>query len=54
MNPPLRIALAAIVSAPLFLTRDPVDSRLTDEVKSLGTWGKISHTEAEAGGLGQP
>jgi pectate lyase len=35
------------------LHRDAVDLRLIDEVKSFGTRGKISHTEAEAGGVGE-
>jgi len=35
------------------LHRDSVDARLIDEVKSFGTRGKISHTEAEAGGPGE-
>jgi pectate lyase len=35
------------------LHRDAVDARLIDEVKSFGTRGKISHTEAEAGGVGE-
>jgi len=61
MNPPLRIALAAIVAAPLFLThaggslhRDTVGARRVDTLKYFGSRGKMSHTEAEAGGLGQP
>ena len=32
---------------------DPVDARLIAEVSSLGKLGKISHTEAEAGGIGE-
>jgi hypothetical protein len=35
------------------LHRDSVDARLIDEVNSFGTSGKISHTEAEAGGTGE-
>ena len=35
------------------LHRDAVDARLIDEVKSLGTRGKISHSEAEVGGPGE-
>jgi len=53
-----------IESAPLALTnvlahagcslrRDAVDARLIDAVRSLGTRGKIIHSEAEAGGLGE-
>jgi hypothetical protein len=34
------------------LHRDSVDARLIDEVKSLGTLGKIIHDEKEAGGIG--
>ena len=35
------------------LHRDAVDARLIDEVKSFGTRGKISHSEAEVGGIGE-
>ena len=35
------------------LHRDSVDGRLIDEVKSFGTRGRISHTEAEVGGVGE-
>lgn len=35
------------------LHRDAVDARLIDEVKSFGTRGKISHSEAEVGGPGE-
>ena len=35
------------------LHRDSVDARLIDEVKSFGTRGKISHSEAEVGGTGE-
>jgi pectate lyase len=35
------------------LHRDSVDARLVDEVKSFGTRGKISHSEAEVGGPGE-
>ena len=33
--------------------RDSVDARLIEEVKSYGRSGKIIHTEAEAGGVGE-
>ena len=50
---PATTALSNVLAhAGCSLHRDPVDARLMDEVKSLGTRGKISHTEAEAGGLG--
>jgi len=42
-----------IANAGCSLHRDSVDARLIDEVKSFGTRGKISHTEAEAGGPGE-
>ena len=42
-----------IAQAGCSLHRDSVDARLIDEVKSFGTRGKISHTEAEAGGPGE-
>jgi len=35
------------------LHRDSVDARLIAEVASLGKLGKISHTEEEAGGIGE-
>src|ERR1017187_10178006 len=35
------------------LHRDAVDARLIDAVKSFGTRGKISHSEAEVGGIGE-
>jgi pectate lyase len=46
-------ALASVLAnAGCSLHRDSVDARLIDEVQSFGTRGKISHTEAEAGGVG--
>src|SRR5471030_2627118 len=46
-------ALANVLAnAGCSLHRDAVDARLIDEVKSFGKLGKISHTEAEAGGTG--
>jgi len=35
------------------LHRDSVDARLIDAVQSYGTRGKIIHSEAEAGGIGE-
>jgi len=47
-------ALATVLAnAGCSLHRDAVDSRLIDEVKSFGTRGKISHSEAEVGGTGE-
>jgi hypothetical protein len=42
-----------LANAGCSLHRDAVDARLIDEVKSLGTRGKISHSEAEVGGPGE-
>lgn len=42
-----------LANAGCSLHRDSVDARLIDEVKSFGTRGKISHTESEAGGVGE-
>ena len=42
-----------IASAGCSLHRDAVDRRLIDEVKSLGTKGKIINQESDAGGLGE-
>jgi pectate lyase len=42
-----------LANAGCSLHRDSVDARLIDEVKSLGTRGKISHSEAEVGGPGE-
>lgn len=56
---PVKIVSAAeayqivIKTAGASLHRDSVDARLIAEVTSLGKLGKISHNEAEAGGLGE-
>ena len=42
-----------IATAGCSLHRDSVDLRLIDEVKSLGTKGKIINAESDAGGLGE-
>jgi len=42
-----------LANAGCSLRRDSVDARLIDEVKSYGKSGKIIHTEAEAGGVGE-
>jgi pectate lyase len=42
-----------LANAGCSLHRDSVDARLIDEVKSFGTRGKISHSEAEVGGPGE-
>jgi pectate lyase len=42
-----------LANAGCSLHRDSVDARLIEEVRSYGRSGKIIHTEAEAGGVGE-
>ena len=61
LTPPVPVAVEApataftnvVARAGASLHRDSVDARLIAEVLSLGKLGKISHTEAEAGGIGE-
>jgi pectate lyase len=51
---PAQSALSNVLAqAGCSLHRDSVDTRLIDEVESFGTRGKISHSEAETGGVGE-
>jgi pectate lyase len=51
---PAADALADVLAhAGCSLHRDAVDTRLIEAVKSYGKTGKIIHTEAEAGGIGE-
>jgi len=45
--------VAPLAQAGCSLHRDSVDARLIDAVQSYGTRGKIIHSEAEAGGIGE-
>jgi len=51
---PAAATLATVLAqAGCSLHRDSVDARLIDAVQSYGTRGKIIHSEAEAGGIGE-
>jgi len=53
VEPAATALVNVLAQAGCSLHRDSVDARLIDEVRSYGTRGQISHTETEAGGIGE-